>query len=171
MSLANILTTVRIILTPCCMLFILWDIPHNRLIALALFITAFLTDVLDGYIARATKTVTSFGKLFDPLADKILMIAVLLSLAYKVDNLWYWVAVGIIWLREIFIALMRRWRAPQGIATEANLYGKAKTFLQALAVCTLILDIFFAWFLLWAAALFSIFSGIVYIKSWSAQKQ
>ena len=83
MSLANILTTLRIALTPCCMLFILWDVPYNRFIALGIFITAFLTDVFDGYIARATNRVTNFGKLFDPLADKILMIAVLISLAYK----------------------------------------------------------------------------------------
>lgn len=170
MSLANILTTLRIALTPCCMLFILWDIPYNRLIALAIFVIAFLTDVFDGYIARATNKVTNFGKLFDPLADKILMIAVLISLAYKIQAWWCWAAVGIIWMREIFIALMRRWRAPQGVATEANLYGKTKTFLQALAVCTLILDIFVAPYLLWTAALFSLFSAIIYIKSWSAQK-
>jgi CDP-diacylglycerol--glycerol-3-phosphate 3-phosphatidyltransferase len=169
MNLANILTTSRIVLTPCCMLFILWDIPYNRIIALAIFVVAFLTDVFDGYIARTNKTVSNFGKLFDPLADKILMIAVLISLAYKITALWCWSAVGIIWMREIFIALMRRWRVPKGVATEANLYGKTKTFLQALAVCTLILNIFIAPYLLWVAALFSVFSGIIYIKSWSAQ--
>ncbi len=171
MNLANILTTSRIILTPCCILFILWDIPYNRLIALAIFIIAFLTDVFDGYIARTRKTVSNFGKLFDPLADKILMIAVLVSIAYTINALWCWVAVGVIWLREIFIALMRRWRAPQGVATEANFYGKTKTFLQALAVCTLLLNIFIAPYLLWTAALFSLFSGIIYTKSWGIQNK
>lgn len=167
MGIANILTTLRIALTPICMLFILWD---NRLVALTIFIIAFLTDVFDGYIARATKKVTNFGKLFDPLADKILMIAVLISLAYKIQALWCWFAVGIIWLREIFIALMRRRHAPQGVATEANLYGKTKTLLQALAVCTLILNIFIAPYLLWIAALFSLFSGIIYMKSWTTSR-
>jgi len=170
MNLANILTTSRIILTPCCILFIMWDTQYSRLIALAIFVVAFLTDVFDGYTARVTKTVTNFGKLFDPLADKILMIAVLVSLAYKTQALWCWVAVGIIWMREIFIALMRRWGAPQGVATEANLYGKTKTLLQALAVCTLILNIFIAPYLLWVAAVFSLFSGVIYIKSWSTPK-
>ncbi|MGB3340314.1 MAG: CDP-diacylglycerol--glycerol-3-phosphate 3-phosphatidyltransferase [bacterium] len=170
MGLANILTTLRIVLTPCCMLFILWDTSYSRLIALAIFVVAFLTDVFDGHVARVTKKVTNFGKLFDPLADKILMIAVLVSLAYKTQALWCWVAVGIIWMREVFIALMRRWRAPQGVATEANLYGKTKTLLQALAVCTLILNFFIAPYLLWVAAVFSLFSGVIYIKSWSTPK-
>ena len=134
MTLANFLTTLRIALTPCCILFIMWEVPHNRLIALVIFIIAFSTDILDGIVARAANKITDFGKLFDPLADKILVISILVTLAFKIKEPWYWTAVMIIWLREIFIALLRRSRAPQGVATEANLYGKTKTLLQALAV-------------------------------------
>lgn len=170
MTLANFLTTLRIALTPCCILFIMWEVPHNRLIALVIFIIAFSTDILDGIVARAANKITDFGKLFDPLADKILVISILVTLAFKIKEPWYWTAVMIIWLREIFIALLRRSRAPQGVATEANLYGKTKTLLQALAVCTLIMNIFIAPYLLWTAALFSLFSGVIYIKSWSAPK-
>lgn len=140
------------------------------MIALVIFIIAFSTDILDGIVARAANKITDFGKLFDPLADKILVISILVTLAFKIKEPWYWTAVMIIWLREIFIALLRRSRAPQGVATEANLYGKTKTLLQALAVCTLIMNIFIAPYLLWTAALFSLFSGVIYIKSWSAPK-
>ena len=171
MSLANFLTTLRIILTPCCILFIMWEVPHNRLIALVIFVIAFLTDILDGYAARAAKKVTDFGKLFDPLADKILVISILIALAFKIQEPWYWTAVAIIWLREIFIALLRRRRAPQGVATEANLYGKTKTLLQGLAVCTLILNIMIAPYLLWAAVAFSVYSGIQYVNSWQPRNQ
>jgi len=132
---------------------------------------AFLTDILDGITARATKNVTDFGKLFDPLADKILVISILIALAFKIQEAWYWTAVAIIWLREIFIALLRRRRAPQGVATEANLYGKTKTLLQGLAVCTLILNIIIAPYLLWAAVAFSVYSGIRYVNSWQPRNQ
>ncbi len=171
MTLANFLTTLRIALTPCCILFIMWEVPHNRLIALVIFIIAFLTDILDGIVARAANKITDFGKLFDPLADKILVISILVTLAFKIKEPWYWTAVMIIWLREIFIALLRRRRAPQGVATEANLYGKTKTLLQVLAVCTLILNIMIAPYILWAAVAFSVYSGIRYVNSWQPRNR
>ncbi len=166
MSLANILTTLRIILAPCCILFILWDTSYSRLIAFVIFVLAFFTDVLDGYAARAKNEVTDFGKFYDPLADKILMISVLFSLAFKINALWCWIAVGVICSREIFIALMRRWRTPKGVSIEADNYGKFKTWIQGVAICTLIFDMHIAPYLLWIAVLFSIFSGIRYINSW-----
>ena len=171
MSLANFLTTLRIVLAPCCILFILWDISYNRLIALAIFVFAFLTDVLDGYAARIKNEVTEFGKFFDPLADKILIISVLFSLAIKINAVWCWTAVAVIFLREMFIALMRRWRAPKGVSIEADIYGKFKTWIQGVAVLVLILGLQVAPYILWIAVLFSIFSGIRYINSWKRKPE
>ncbi len=171
MNLANVLTTARILLAPCCILFIMWNIPHHRLFAFCIFVLAFLTDALDGYAARVKKEITTFGKFYDPLADKILIISVLFSIAISIDKAWCWWALGVICIREIFVALMRRWRAPQGVSVEPNAYGKFKTWLQGMALCGLILDVIIAPYLLWTAVLFSVYSGLYYVASWRVRQQ
>lgn len=166
LNLANCLTTLRILGTPLCILFIMWEIPYNELIALGIFILAALTDALDGYIARVRNEISDFGKFYDPLADKVLVIFVLIGLAMKIGEAWCWWAVGIICLREIFVALMRRRLTPAGVTVDANNYGKLKTFIQCVAVGGLILKAPAAPYLLWASVIFTVFSGIYYINTW-----
>lgn len=166
MYIANILTSIRIILAPLCITFILWDVPHSRIIAFSIYVLASLTDALDGYFARRMHTISDFGKYFDPLADKILNISVLFSLALIVNALWCWSAVSIIVMREVAVALVRRWGSPNGISRAANNNGKIKIWTQIFAVCALILDVAIAPYLLWLAVVFSVYSGVYNVSVW-----
>lgn len=165
LNLSDVLTTLRILAAPFCILFIVWEIPYNSIIALSIFVLAALTDVFDGYVARVRKEISDFGKFYDPLADKILIISVLISLAIKIGAPWCWWAVGIICLREAFVALMRRGFA-QRVSVDANSYGKVKTVIQCIAVGGLIMRVAVAPYLLWVSVIFTVFSGIYYINSW-----
>lgn len=171
LNLANILTTSRLILTPVCIFFIMADSTYGRLVAFGIFVVAFLTDALDGYLARIRNEVTEFGTFFDPLADKILTTSILISLAFRIDEMWCWLAVGIICSREIAVALMRRWRVSHGICVVPNGYGKLKTIAQAVAVGALIIDAGVAPYLLWIAVFLSVHSGINYILLWRNRQQ
>lgn len=166
MHIANIFTSMRIILAPLCITFILWDVPHSRIIAFSIYVLASLTDALDGYFARRMHKISDFGKYFDPLADKILNISVLFSLALTVNALWCWSAVSIIVMREIAVAFVRRWGSPNGISRAANNNGKIKIFAQIFAVCALILDVAIAPYLLWLAVIFSLYSGVYNVSVW-----
>jgi len=170
-NLANVLTTLRILLTPVCILFIIWNIPNHRLIALIIFILASLTDAFDGYLARIRGEITSFGKFYDPLADKILILSVLIVLAFDINKAWCWWAVGILCFREGLVALLRRRFARQGVSVEPNSYGKIKACIQIIAVGGLILQTPVAPYLLWISVIFSIFSGLYYVNAWKIRPQ
>lgn len=164
MNLANLLTTLRIILAPVSVAFLFLNVPHKELIAAGIFIVAGLTDGLDGYAARMRKEITTFGKSFDPLADKILVIAALLSLA-QLGRVPFW-AVGVIVLREVFVTILRWWAGRFGLSVAASGLGKAKTFSQIVAVPALILRLGFANLLLYIALFFTILSGVHYAFLW-----
>lgn len=164
MSLANLLTTLRIVLAPVSVAFLFLNVPYKELIAASIFIIAGLTDGLDGYVARVRKEITSFGKSFDPLADKILVISALLSLA-QLGRVPFW-AVAIIILREVFVTVLRRWARKFGLSVAASSWGKIKTFTQIVAVPALILRLNFAIHLLYISVFFTILSGIHYAFLW-----
>ena len=102
-----------------------------------MFALAALTDGLDGYIARRRQDVTTFGKLMDPLADKLLIIAALVSLV-SLGRLAAWVAMVII-ARELAVTGLRAVAAEQGVVISASWLGKLKTALQVAAVFALII--------------------------------
>ena len=102
-----------------------------------MFALAALTDGLDGYIARRRQDVTTFGKLMDPLADKLLIVAALVSLV-SLDRLAAWVAMVII-AREFAVTGLRAVAAEQGVVISASWLGKVKTALQVAAVFALII--------------------------------
>ena len=106
MNLPNKLTVIRIALTPVFLfLFCAEFIPHNYLFALIVFVIAAVTDFVDGYIARKRNLITNFGKIADPIADKILMTAVLLGfMQMKLCSIWI---VIIILAREFAISAIR----------------------------------------------------------------
>ncbi len=130
MNLPNKLTIVRIILTPFYLFFMLfsrWNIWHY-LAALIIFAVASLTDMLDGKIARKNNQVTDFGKLCDPLADKMLTTAALLAFMQAgVCNIWI---VMIVLTREFLITSFRLVAASQGVVIAAGFLGKLKTVSQ-----------------------------------------
>ena len=140
MNLANKLTLLRIFLVPVFLVFIAFKaIPYGNLIATLIFVIASLTDKLDGYIARSRNQVTSFGKLMDPLADKLLVTAALISLVeYQVVPSW---AAVIIIAREFAVSGLRTVAAAEGTVIAASWWGKLKTVIQIICIMLLLIKI------------------------------
>ena len=140
MNLANKLTLIRIFLVPVFLLFIATkDIPYGSFIATFIFILASLTDKLDGYVARSRNQITNFGKFMDPLADKLLVTAALISLV-ELHVVPGWAAVVII-AREFAVSGLRSIAAAQGRVIAASWWGKIKTVIQIIAIILLLLKI------------------------------
>lgn len=141
MNLPNKLTTFRVILIPFFVFFMLT--PNmtgvNNYIAVAIFIVASLTDLLDGKIARKYNLVTNFGKFMDPLADKLLVCSAMICLI-QTGQLAAWIVVIII-AREFIISGFRLIASDNGVVIAASYWGKFKTTFQMLMVIVLILDI------------------------------
>jgi len=136
LNLPNALTLLRILLVPVVVVALLDETPNGDAIAAAVFALAALTDGLDGYIARSRGAITPFGKLMDPLADKLLVTAALVALV-SLQRLEAWVAMVII-AREFAVTGLRGIAAEQGMVIHASWLGKLKTILQVTAVIALI---------------------------------
>jgi len=136
LNLPNFLTLLRIIAVPVVVVALLDETPNGDTLAAIVFALAALTDGLDGYIARSRGAVTTFGKLMDPLADKLLITAALVSLV-SLGRLAAWVAMVII-AREFAVTGLRAVAAERGIVISASWLGKVKTALQVAAVIALI---------------------------------
>lgn len=132
MNLANRLTFMRILLVPIFIVFIAVRTPYGNIIATVVFIIAASTDKLDGYIARSRNQITVFGKFMDPLADKLLVTAALISLV-ELQIIPGWAATIII-AREFAISGLRTIAAAEGIVIAASQWGKAKTVVQIVAI-------------------------------------
>lgn len=142
MNLPNKLTTLRVIMIPFFVFFLLWQNGENytfRMIALALFIIASLTDLLDGKIARKYNLVTNFGKFMDPLADKLLVCSALICLI-ELNALPAWMVIIII-SREFIISGFRLIASDNGIVIAASYWGKFKTNFQMFMIIMLIIDL------------------------------
>lgn len=137
MNLPNKLTVLRMILVPFFVFFLLVPgIPHHYLIALLIFAGASYTDHLDGKIARSRGLITNFGKLMDPLADKILVISALVCMVeLGLTSAWF---VIIIIAREFLVTSIRLLAVENGRVIPANNWGKAKTVSQMVAILTVL---------------------------------
>ncbi|MGI6357482.1 MAG: CDP-diacylglycerol--glycerol-3-phosphate 3-phosphatidyltransferase [Bacillota bacterium] len=138
MTLANRITVARILLVPIFLFFLLQKIAYGPFIAAGIFIIAASTDGLDGYVARKRKEVTNLGKLLDPLADKLLITAALISLVESAV-LPSWVAIVII-SRELAVTGLRSVAAAEGIVVAASVLAKVKTIAQIVAVVGLMIN-------------------------------
>jgi len=136
LNLPNALTLLRILAVPVVVVALLGETPNGDALAAAVFALAAATDGLDGYFARSRGSITTFGKLMDPIADKLLIAAALVSLV-SLDRLAAWVAMVII-AREFAVTVMRVVAAERGVVIAASWLGKAKTVLQIAAVFALI---------------------------------
>ncbi len=132
----NVLTLLRIVAVPVLVVALLDETPDGDVIAAIVFALAALTDGLDGYIARRRQQVTTFGKLMDPLADKLLVIAALISLV-SLNRLPAWIAMVII-ARELAVTGLRSVAAERGVVIAASWLGKLKTALQIAAILAVI---------------------------------
>lgn len=171
----NLLTSLRVLLVPILVVLLIRPTPSSNIWAVMLFIAASVTDWIDGYIARAFNAHTVFGKLLDPLADKILVMAalVMMASASPVPRVPAWMVVLIL-SREMIVTGLRSLAAFYGVVVPASLLAKHKTFWMMAAIPLLLLnrpyDIFFCvidchklgMVFLWAALLYSIISGIGY---------
>ena len=166
MNIPNQLTVLRVILVP---VFIVLYLMGQYYIATAVFIVASTTDLLDGKIARAKGLVTNFGKIMDPLADKILVYSAFVLLV--ADGLvagWMFI---VILTREFLVAGLRTVAAADGIVIAADMSGKIKTTLQMIAVPLLVMrnwpfrfiDIPADKIFLWACVIMTIYSGCEYV--------
>src|SRR3954451_10609077 len=136
LNLPNALTLVRILLVPVLIVALTREVPGGSALAAAIFALAALTDGLDGYIARSRQAVTTFGKVMDPVADKLMIAAALISLV-SLHRLAPWVAMVII-AREFAVSGLRIAAGQQGVVIPASMLGKAKTIVQVVAVLALI---------------------------------
>ncbi len=169
LNLANKLTLSRMLLVPIIVVLLLFPGKWTCLFATLLFILASATDWVDGYVARRSGTVTSFGKFLDPLADKVLISSILIMLA---QHGWVpgWI-VSVIVARELIVTGMRAMAMEQGVVIAADKYGKLKTIAQIFALIPLTLH--YEWFglnplplghiLLYIALALSVFSGGNYL--------
>lgn len=182
LNLPNKLTLARIAVTPLFLLALLIDFKCHYIVALLLFIAASLTDLADGKIARKRNLVTNFGKFMDPLADKMLTTAAYLAfIALGIGAGTVWVAF-IVLLREFLMTSLRLNAAAQGRVIAANIWGKAKTVCQMIAIIySIFVQILFADFglnsgsvfgiilssfsstVLWLSAVLAVVSGVVYL--------
>jgi CDP-diacylglycerol--glycerol-3-phosphate 3-phosphatidyltransferase len=136
LNLPNVLTVLRIMLVPVLVVALVGNTPAGDVLAAVVFALASLTDFVDGYLARARNSITTFGKLMDPLADKLLIIAALISLV-SLHRLAAWVAMVII-TRELAVTVLRLGATQAGVVMAANWTGKLKTCLQIAMVLAII---------------------------------
>ena len=159
----NVLTLVRILLVPVLVVALLDETPNGDLLAAIVFAVASLTYLVDGWIARSRNAVTTFGKLMDPLADKLLVIAALVALV-SLQLLDAWVAMVII-ARELAVTMTRMAATGQGVVVAAARLGKVKTGVQVATIFLLIaVDSSPAWLdaLVYAMVAITIVSGVDY---------
>lgn len=168
MNLPNKLTIARMIMVP---FFIAAYMLNYNIAALVIFIVASVTDFFDGKIARSRNLVTNFGKIMDPLADKILVYSAL-CLFIESDIIEAWMLI-IILAREFIVAGMRTVAASEGTVLAAGMSGKIKTFLQMVAVIVFLFALclgsaranvmMIGNVLFWASLVMTVYSGTEYV--------
>lgn len=169
----NLLTGLRLVLVPVFLLFLFAGDGHetaSRIVAFLVFAVAVITDRVDGSLARSYGVVSEFGKLADPIADKMLMGAALIGLSMLGDLPW-WVTVVIL-VREIGVTLLRFAVIRRGVIP-ASRGGKLKTLVQAIAIGLFILPMqnwppvwsTAAWVVMWVAIVLTVLTGLEYVIS------
>ena len=164
LNVPNVLTVVRILLVPVLVVALLEKTGGGDLLAAVVFAIASLTDAIDGYLARARNSVTTFGKLMDPIADKLLIIAALVVLV-SLGRLEAWVAMVII-AREFAVTVLRvAVGTQQGVVISASSFGKLKTAFQvAMVICLIAVHGHPLWLqlLIFATVVVTVLSGADY---------
>ena len=175
MNLSNFLTLIRIIIIPIIVICIYLKSPFFGWTAFVLFCLASITDYFDGYLARIRNEITSFGTFLDPIADKLLVAAVILILTSKgVIADWETIPALIILLREITVSGLREYLAGIKISVPVSRIAKLKTLLQLCSLALLILSesindyniiILLGNFFLWIAGILTLYTAFDYVKT------
>jgi CDP-diacylglycerol--glycerol-3-phosphate 3-phosphatidyltransferase len=170
LNLPNGLTIIRILAIPVILLLLFYPEKVYQIVTSLLFLSAALTDTLDGYLARRHKMVTTLGRFLDPLADKLLIVTALIALI-PAREVPVWMVIVIVG-REIAVTGLRGIAASQGVIISASSLGKYKTVFEVASVSVLIFNgnYFSIHFhqvgmgLLWVALILAVISGIDYFK-------
>ncbi len=174
MNLPNKLTILRILMIPFFIACFYLPVDYRLYIATGVFILAYITDAIDGHLARKNKQVTDFGKLMDPIADKLLSASALIMLC-ATDRMIHEIAVIIILSREFLISGFRLISADKGVVIAASKWGKLKTISQAVCIPAVMLAhavntkfnlpwlIIAADVLVWISVALALISGVDYI--------
>jgi len=184
-NLPNKLTLLRVFLAPIAMIFVLFPIGGTlcaRILAAVIFILTALTDMLDGKIARKYHLITNFGKFMDPLADKFMVIGMLVAMCASdmyapFRSVLVWAAILVI-LRELAVTSLRLLVASseEKIVVPANMLGKIKTVSQIVCICTLILEpvllpfdtlFLLSWVTVGFMTLMTVWSGVNYMAAYA----
>ncbi|OYD08032.1 CDP-alcohol phosphatidyltransferase family protein [Paludifilum halophilum] len=162
MNLPNLLTLFRFILIPLYLGLFFSDVPHRMLWAFGVLLLAGLTDVIDGYLARKNGQVTQLGIMLDPLADKLMMLAVFLSLL--ISGRITLTAAAAIFIRDLGMIIASAIFHFRGkITVPANVMGKLTTVLYYVALSLLIFDVPDAEKFLWGVIAFSFLTSLIYL--------
>lgn len=169
LNLPNMLTVGRILAIPVIILLIISGSDVMRWLALILFIVAAITDFLDGFLARILGQMSPLGRMLDPIADKLLVAALLLAFAFDhTFSVFDLIPATAILLREVFVAGLREFLGTQNVVMPVSRLAKYKTALQLVALGFLLAEAvvpglrFISDLLLWSAALLTVWTGYAY---------
>lgn len=175
LNIPNILTLSRIFIIPVVIALFYWDSPTTRWVMLGLFIIAGITDFFDGYIARRSNQVSPFGRFLDPIADKLLVAALLLMLVgFERMSTWAYLPAVVILTRELLVSGLREFLAQTQVSVPVSTLAKWKTTLQMFALGFLIVGTDAPPWIqaqligeigLWLAALLTLITGYDYLKA------
>jgi CDP-diacylglycerol--glycerol-3-phosphate 3-phosphatidyltransferase len=165
-----ILTLLRIALIPVLVIFFYLPYTWSNIASVVVFVSAALTDWLDGYIARKTGQLTSFGAFLDPVADKLMVATALVLLVQQNPQVAFTLAAAIIIGREIAISALREWMAELGEKGRVTVgaFGKLKTIFQMVAISLLLYreDLFFLPVALLGEILLYLAAGLTLWSMW-----
>ena len=175
-NLPNLLTLSRVACIP--VLVIVYYVPfqYHLIVAAAIFTLASITDAIDGYLARRLDQTTKFGAFLDPDADKLMVAVALILLVEQHDTIFFTLPASVIIGREIVISALREWMAEIGksATVSVSFIGKLKTGIQMTAIVLLLAAnpqttplwiLIFCYGLLYAAALLTLWSMVLYIRA------
>lgn len=174
-NIPNILTTLRMLVIPVFLYYLyLSQVPGRVLICLIIFILASFTDYLDGALARKHNIISNYGKIMDPLADKLLVLAALTGLIWLEPYLLPVLIFILIFARELLITILREVYKRKGIIVAADKLGKLKTVMQMLGIIAaygvwafsnpspLFITLVTVWF--WIVTAITLYSGLNYLR-------
>ncbi|WP_232697870.1 CDP-alcohol phosphatidyltransferase family protein [Brevibacillus daliensis] len=163
MNVPNALAVFRIVLVPIYLAVFFSSYEHHITVAYLILVLAGITDVADGYIARKYKLVTAIGKMLDPLADKLMMIAVILSFLLS-DRISIW-AASVFFFRDIAMIVLSAFFHFRGKQTvPANIFGKVTTVLFYIVFTMIMFKIPYGEMMLWAVIVFSFLTSAIYLS-------
>ncbi len=162
----NILTILRLLAIP---LMAVWMLSGKWLQALILFIAAEFTDILDGYIARRFNFISNFGKLVDPLADKLIQLTAIFLLAYggKLPYYFFYILIG----KELAMIVGALFFLKKDVVVSSNWVGKAAASVLFIGIILAFLDSPFSVYMLWIGMIISLMAAVVYLKGYLKQVQ